>query len=192
MTTRENWLLAVAHGMAPQFAALDYELPPFRITCGFPSRAATARTKRRIGECWIAAASEDEHHEILISPILIDPMEIAGVIAHELVHAVLPPNTGHKGKFPSICKALGLVGKPTSTMPGETFRATVEPLLRSAGDYPHARLNVASDTPKKQGTRMIKCECGECGYTVRTTAKWLNAGGPPLCPCNSEPMSTDN
>ena len=116
-------------------------------------------------------------------------MEIAGVIAHELVHAVLPPGTGHKGKFPSICKALGLEGKPTSTSPGEQFRATVDPLLRNAGDYPHARLNVTADGPKKQGTRMLKCVCGECGYTVRTTSKWLDVAGPPLCPCNSEPMT---
>lgn len=39
--------------------------------------------------------------------------------------------------------------------------------------------------PKKQGTRMIKvqcssdCECG--GYTIRTTAKWLEVGMP-FCP----------
>ena len=37
-------------------------------------------------------------------------------------------------------------------------------------------------------TRMVKCQCGDCAYTVRTTRKWLDELGPPLCPCNSEPM----
>ncbi len=37
-------------------------------------------------------------------------------------------------------------------------------------------------------TRMVKAICGECAYTVRTTRRWLEELGPPLCPCNSGPM----
>ncbi len=35
---------------------------------------------------------------------------------------------------------------------------------------------------------MVKAECSACGYIVRTTAKWLDSLGAPLCPCNGEPM----
>ena len=35
--------------------------------------------------------------------------------------------------------------------------------------------------PGKQGTRMIKLTAACCGYTVRTTRKWLDQGYP-LCP----------
>ena len=42
--------------------------------------------------------------------------------------------------------------------------------------------------PKKQTTRMLKCVCSECGYVARTTAKWLETVGAPLCACNSEQM----
>lgn len=182
--TREQWLTTVANTMAPQFNDLGYDMPKFRISCGFPSQNATARKNRRIGECWVAGASDDQTHEILISPVLIDTMEIAGVVAHELIHAVLPDGTGHKGKFPSICKSLGLDGKPSATTPGDAFKRWCQPILDKVGDYPHARLNAASK-PKKQGTRMIKCECPDCGYVVRTTAKWLQHGAP-LCPDGTE------
>ena len=40
----------------------------------------------------------------------------------------------------------------------------------------------------KQSTRLIKCECAECGYTMRTTTKWIETLGAPLCPCNEQQM----
>jgi hypothetical protein len=36
--------------------------------------------------------------------------------------------------------------------------------------------------PEKQATRMLKCACATCGYIVRTTRKWLETAGAPLCP----------
>jgi hypothetical protein len=47
------------------------------------------------------------------------------------------------------------------------------------GEYPHAALNVGRVlTP--QSTRMLKASC-HCGYTVRLTKKWADAGLP-CCP----------
>ena len=40
-------------------------------------------------------------------------------------------------------------------------------------------------------TRMLKAQCGDCAYTVRVARKWLAEYGPPLCPCNSQPMESD-
>jgi hypothetical protein len=51
-------------------------------------------------------------------------------------------------------------------------------LFKRIGPYPAGFL---IDTPK-QGTRMLKCDCSACGYTVRITRKWLDAAGPPICP----------
>lgn len=49
---------------------------------------------------------------------------------------------------------------------------------------PHARLDTGGETtaPRKQATRMLKCECQACGYTVRTARKWLEMAGAPVCP----------
>ena len=39
---------------------------------------------------------------------------------------------------------------------------------------------------------MIKCMCVECGYTVRTSSKWL-AIGAPICPVDFHgPMLPDS
>lgn len=38
-----------------------------------------------------------------------------------------------------------------------------------------------NNLPKKQTTRLLKVECGQCGYTARVTRKWLEVG-PPGCP----------
>ena len=46
----------------------------------------------------------------------------------------------------------------------------------------HERLN------EKQGTRLLKCQCATCGYTVRVTRKWLGLAGPPICPTDNVRM----
>lgn len=56
------------------------------------------------------------------------------------------------------------------------------------GEYPHSAINLLDRPTKKQTTRMIKCECEDCGYVARTSNKWIEEAGAPLCPCNSEPM----
>ena len=38
-------------------------------------------------------------------------------------------------------------------------------------------------------TRLFKAECLSCGYIIRTTRKWLDGEGAPLCPCNGERMT---
>jgi hypothetical protein len=79
-------------------------------------------------------------------------------------------------------------------------------LAEALGQFPHAKLDPAPAGPEpgpgtagtpgrkihsglgKQGTRVIKLAAvGCCGYTVRTTAKWL-AEGSPLCP-HGTPMT---
>ena len=75
-------------------------------------------------------------------------------------------------------------------MPGDAFKARIEPVLRSVGEFPHAALNFEGlrSGPKPQVGRLLKAQCGACGYTVRVTRRWLDVGGAPLCPCNEEAM----
>jgi hypothetical protein len=73
-----------------------------------------------------------------------------------------------------LAKALGF------TKPWKSTPATLDGVAKNAnGDK------------KPQGTRLLKAECGECGYTVRVTKKWLEAKGAPICPCNMTPMVAD-
>jgi hypothetical protein len=179
---REEWLIKVAAGMAPWFKALGYALPRYRIAIGFPS---TGRRGKRIGECWDGGASADGTFEILIRPDLDVPLDVAAILAHELDHAAVGLTCGHKGAFRTVALAIGLEGKMSATVPGEAFKRRVGPILAAAGPLPHARLGLGkSDAPPKQKARLLKAECGECGYTVRVTRKWVDEAGAPHCPAH--------
>src|SRR3546814_17203230 len=71
-----------------------------------------------------------------------------------------------------------------ASTPGEAFLAAVAPILDAVGPLPHARLDTdgESTAPKKQKTRLLKCECATGGYTVRTARKWRELAGAPRCP----------
>lgn len=184
---REAWLTKLSGLMRTHFNRKGYTVPAnVRITCGFPGSGGLAKKKRRIGEVWYSEASADQHYEIFISPTLSEPLRVAGVLAHEMVHVVAGKEAGHGREFRECATSIGLIGKMTATTEGEEFAAVVEPMLAKLGAYPHGELTASGQ--KKQGTRLLKCQCAECGYPVRVTQKWLDDVGAPLCACNSEPM----
>lgn len=181
LMTREAWLGAGVGALRGIFGNADAALPPIiHASIGFPSRSALARTARVIGQCWDGKASKDGNCHIFISPVLVTPVEILDTLTHELVH-VVTPGAGHKGQFISVSKRIGLTeGKPKSASAGADLRSTLERIAAEIGEMPHPALSPTIGI-KKQGTRMIKCECPECGYTARTTKKWLEFGAP-ICP----------
>lgn len=97
------------------------------------SVGAFAAKHRRIGECWSGTASKDGHVGVMISPVLDDPMRVAGVLAHELVHAT--GRHGHRGPFAKLARPIGLEGKMTATSEGEAFKQAVAPILEAACPY---------------------------------------------------------
>lgn len=191
-STREEWLTAASVGLAPLFTSVGHGLDvPVRLSIGFPSVRPLSLKKRAIGECWPVTASQDGHAQIMISPLLDSPLEILGVVAHELGHAVLGPKIGHRRPFAKLMTDLGLVGKATATEPGPLFTERTEQLLYDLGALPHTRLDPQFRARKKDGTRQLRCWCGDCGYVARTSQKWLDAGGPPICPTCREVMTSD-
>jgi hypothetical protein len=184
---RESYLRALAEGLEPLFARNGAAYPErIRYTCGWPSRGAGSRRKT-VGQCFDATASKDDHFEIIIGMSLDDPMEVAHTLAHELVHACVGIKAGHKSPFRKLALAIGLEGKMTATTAGDAFTQHAQPIIDELGAYPHAELDYSN--VKKQNTRMIKATCGECGYAVRLTRKWLDAGGAPICPIHHKQMS---
>ncbi len=114
----------------------------------------------------------------------------AETLAHELIHAA--GCKGHKGAFVEVAAKLGFEKPWKSTPASAMLTALLARLCEPLGDYPHATLDSIAkepaDSDKPQTTRMLKCECEECGYTVRAAKKWI-VGGTPICPCNMKPMS---
>jgi hypothetical protein len=169
------------------FASHGAKIPDkIRLTCGFPSVRAFSAKKQCLGQCWADANSADGHCEMMISPVLDDPMRVAGVLAHELVHATVGTQHGHKGPFAKLARAIGLEGKMTATTEGEAFKQALKPILEAVGPYPHAELSKKART--KQGTRLLKLQCSTCAYTVRITRKWLDEVGPPACPTHGDDL----
>lgn len=187
--TREEWLNALADKMAPQFALYGEPLAEsFRVSCAFPS---TGRKAARIGECWSKDCSKDKHYEIFIHPKEDNPMRVADILAHELIHATVGLDQKHGGRFAKMARAIGLEGKLTATTAGDIFKGWVQPLLDELGPYPHGMLNTergkSTKGPAKK-TALLKVCCGECGYICRITNKWIEEVGTPICRCNNKPM----
>lgn len=182
---RESWLEAAVVEIERWFDRHGYKVPPLRVSCGWPSKSALAKSKRRIGECWPPDASAEGKPNIFISPFLSDvagPQGVLSVLVHEIVHATVGNDKGHGAEFGKCARAVGLTGKMTSTVSGEELLAEQARWAELLGQYPHATLDHTKSPRKKQTTRMVKCECPECGFVVRTTRKWLDDVGAPHCP----------
>ena len=189
--TREAWLqAAISTVFRPAFAQAGEPLrDTIRVSCAFPKRGS----RGAIGQHWPDQYSADKHSEIFISPVLSDPLRVADVLAHELIHT---HHSGHKAKtFGKLARALHLEGKLTRTTGGEAFKQAFANQIGLLGDYPHGAMTEKARATGTQGTRLLKAECACCGYTVRVTRKWLEIG-PPLCPnttCDNyrEPLGLD-
>lgn len=183
---REKWLTLAAENLSNWLVEVGETRPEVSISVGFPG--GRANRNRTVGQCWKRSCSAREVNQIYISPIRgeEDTVAVLATVLHELIHAVDDCESGHRGNFIKIARKIGLVPKWTTSTPGEELKERLEGLAERIGPFPHPTLNVAaraSDTPKKQGTRMIKVSCPDTGYIARTSRKWLDEYGAPTCPC---------
>ncbi len=201
--TREAWLVSALWGFIDaHFTAAGYDVPSnIRVTCGWPAKHALARRTMRIGECWDVSMSDDKTFEISVSPALDEPLRVLDVLIHEVIHATVGLEHGHRAPFSKCAKRVGLLKPWTTTTASDDLKITLAGWLKILGTYPHAALGVRygvtpdgkvdktiillpkSSNPS-QKTRMIKLECGECGCIIRTSNKWLVEYGQAWpCPC---------
>lgn len=186
--TREAWLIAAVKSLTPILTATGAAVPPVRVSVGFPG--GRGRKNAVIGQCWAAEASSDGIAQVFISPTIVDGVQVLSTLLHELIHAVDGNHSGHRGAFAQIARAVGLQAPMTATTPGEALSARLTAVLDGLGAYPHAALKPGTTgAHKPQGTRMLKVSCPVCGYTARTTQKWLDKGYP-MCP-DGDMMWTD-
>lgn len=181
--TRESWLISAVNHLRPTFDAIGHPLPAeIFVSIGFPS---TSRGNR-IGECHHGEDGDPPH--VFVHPRINDVVDVLAIVVHELIHA--GGARGHQAEFREPMRALGLGGKPTTTTPGD-MEDELRALAETLGPFPHTALNMTTKTTKKQGTRMMKVSCDVSGYVARTTKKWLEEYGPPLCPCCETAMQRE-
>lgn len=179
---RETWLKLFSNSMVQFFKAKGYNLDTdnIRFSCGFP--AGSRGSNKAIGQCWSKTASKDGHNEIFISPIIDDSIIVMATTVHELCHVIVGTQEGHNPIFGKCARAIGLEGHLTATTSGSELRQILILIRAAIGTYPHAELMFRDPEKKKEGTRLIKVVCPECGYTVRAAKKWLDKGLT-TCPC---------
>ena len=175
-STREEWLNATVALIRAQVPAIGSQR--IRITCGFPSTYTRSGT---LAECWPDAASKDGTWEVMISPTVALPVEVFVLVAGMALHTVPGGASRTSNSYRTACMDLGLA--PTDEawkgLTGtDDFWATFGDALEALGPYPHAEVMAAQK--KTQSTRMLKLVCPLCGYTLRTSAKWI-AQGLPVC-----------
>lgn len=180
---REGWLTELAKKVQPLFRKFHLDKKPYRVTCGWPCQGATSSTRRRVGECHSSKLSSGGLHEIFISPLIDNPLEVAGVLCHELAHVAAGIESAHGKWFTTVCISVGLVsGRPTSVMPGKLLNERLTRLIGPLGAYPHKALTVKLQQSKKQSTVKV-LECPECGCRITISNKWLDQCGAPTCAC---------
>jgi predicted SprT family Zn-dependent metalloprotease len=168
--TREQWLNAFTDKARAVFKQRGLELPEkIRVSVGFMFRSPKA-----IGQCWAESASADGHREVFINPTQADSARVADILTHELAHCLFGPEEKHGKNFKAAVTKLGLEGKATATVAGDAWREWAFPILAKLGPIPHGAIDPSASGVKKQTTRLLKCECDECGFIFRATAKHVN------------------
>ncbi len=180
---REEWLTEISkRHVWPLLVRCGATEPEgWRVSIGFPKGSRGGN--KAIGQCWPSAASAGSAREVFIAPTL-GAFDAVAVLVHELIHASDDCKSGHKGHFRKVAKAAGLEGKMTATVAGAELRASIEQWLASMESYPHSVMRDRGSA-EKPGSRLLKVECGDCGYTVRVTRKWVDVGTP-TCVCGSK------
>lgn len=190
--TREGWLDDAVMRLRPAFTRAGVALPDaVKVSVGFPSKYSTGARLVALGQCWDASTSADGVAQVFISPLLDEPVQVLAVLVHELVHAAIGCEHGHKAPFKRAAVALGLEGKMTATVAGPALTATLTALAEALGEFPHAKLTPGTQD-KKQTTRMLRVTCEGCDYLCRLTRKMLDALGAPICPGCNDRMKTDS
>ncbi len=129
---REQWLTHIAVLLRPWFSSHGFEIP-LRVRLGV---GALGHNRRTLGVCYPQVDRAGFRH-VTISPFIDDPILVAAVLAHELIHAGLPADVGHGPAFRAVARRVGFEGRLTEVSPGPALRAVIVEAVRRAGPYPH-------------------------------------------------------
>jgi len=188
---RETWLNAGIVALQAEVFPLA-QIPPeawdnkkYRVTCGFPLGYRGSKSGAIVlGQVFDPAISADGTFEICLNPILYDPIKVLEALTHECGHVHAGIACGHRGEFRRVARAIGLIGPLTATVAGPALKTILRGIAEQLGTYPHAKIDPTMR--KKQGTRLLKIACSDCGFIARVSGKWAarisEQGSPcPVC-----------
>ena len=149
-TTREGWLEAAKNRLSAEFFCGETPPLPERTQC---SCSWMFRSAKAIGQCITPQASADGTTHILICPTQDHPIDVLGILLHEMIHAAVGVEFGHGKPFKDVMKRVGLKGKATATFveDGTDLYGFMSALSGDLGVYPHAALSKTVNNKKDDG-----------------------------------------
>lgn len=184
--TREGWLKDAMKALdAKFFYENGYDLPAkLQVSCGFPKASNKA-----IGQCWDKESSTDETIQMFVSPTLGDRVQVLATLLHEMIHAAVGCDVGHKGIFRKLAKEFGLAGKMTATFAEEGtdlfFQLTI--IADRLGAYPHAPMKPVKKSAGKGGSGWVRLMSPEVEeFKVVISPKFIEAHGYPKDPWGND------
>lgn len=184
-TTREGWLVE-AIGLLDKefFTSRGHKVPAkLQAACGWPKAS-----RRAIGQCWSPQSSADETTQMYISPTVDGPVKVLDVLLHEMVHAVVGCEHGHKGPFRKLAKEIGFSGKMTATYAeeGSALEALLVGMADSLGPYPHAAMT-KKDSARAYPYKWVRLmSINDNSYTLSMSPRHLEKSGRPADPWGDE------
>lgn len=182
-TTREGWLIAARDLLAREFfEKAGYKLPEkMACSCGFPRGG-----KKAIGQCWHPETSADGTTHMYVCPTQAEPIRVLDILLHEMVHASLGTEVGHKGPFKKVVKEFGLAGKATATYAEEGSECwlRLSHIAEQLGPYPHAAVDLSKAQKKgKGGSGWVRLQSPTVEeYRLVISPKMIEEHGLPLDP----------
>src|SRR5690348_15896251 len=134
---REAWLQAAASFLCDHIAAQGFPRVVVRVCCGWPVRGGVARRRAVIGQCFPPSLCTDGTPQIFISPRLAESVDVLGTLLHELLHASVGCQFGHRKEFSQAAQKVGLAGPPTVMVVGDVLRPLLPSYIERVGPYPH-------------------------------------------------------
>ena len=123
-----------------------------------------------------------------ISPTEANPVKVVDILLHEMIHAVVGCEHGHKGPFRTLAKDFGFAGKMTATYAdeGTALETLLKGITNKLGPYPHAAMK------KKDGARSYPYKWSRLmsmtdrSYTVTISPRVMEEHGRPVDPWGDE------
>ena len=179
--TSEEWLLAAVDMQLRDVVQriTGMVIPSVRVGVGFPSAGASSST---LGETYSRSVAADNVNEILIRVTMSDPVEVLGVLLHELIHVGFDAKYGHGKRFQKEFTKLGFIGDPRSHTMSPELRNSLTKLSDALGAYPRKEGLEEFIKKHKQTTRLHKVICQTCSLNFRLTQKWIDKATQLDCP----------
>jgi hypothetical protein len=195
-TFREAWLADATSLLNKKFFdGNGYTLPgKLACSCGFPK----GHRGKAIGQCWSPETSADGTVNMFICPTQDDPIEVLAILLHELIHAQVGTEAGHKGPFKKLMREFGLEGKATATYasPGSDLWLALSSISTALGPYPHKKMTPKAkpSTRKSMGGWVRLKSTTEEEYKVLVSPKQIEEHGMPRDPWGEpmEPVDPDS